>query len=132
MNERAIKFAVVGSGHIGKRHAEMIMRHPEAELIALCDVKPQSDLGLHAYYVPFFGTVNELLSSGLDFDVLCVATPNGLHAEHALLGLEHKKHIVIEKPMALNKADCEKIIFKSLQVSKQVFCVMQNRYSPPS
>lgn len=34
--------------------------------------------------------------------------------------------------MALKRADCEAIIFKSLQVSKQVFCVMQNRYSPPS
>ncbi len=132
MNERVIKFAVVGSGHIGKRHAEMIVRHPEAELVALCDIKPQNSLELGVYDVPFFSTINELLSSDLDFDVLCVATPNGLHAEHALLGLEKKKHIVIEKPMALSKADCEKIIFKALQVSRQVFCVMQNRYSPPS
>ncbi len=132
MSNKIIKFAVVGSGHIGKRHAEMIVRHPEAELVALCDVKPQSDLMLESYSVPFFKTVTELLNSGLEFDVLCVATPNGLHAEHALLGLEKKKHIVIEKPMALSKADCEKIIFKSLQVSRQVFCVMQNRYSPPS
>ena len=45
---------------------------------------------------------------------------------------KNKKHVVIEKPMALSVADCEKIIFKALQVSRQVFCVMQNRYSPPS
>jgi UDP-N-acetyl-2-amino-2-deoxyglucuronate dehydrogenase len=132
MIEKPIKFVVVGSGHIGKRHAEMIVRHQEAELIAMCDIMPHSDLGLEAYKVPFYNTIGELFDSNLDFDVLCVATPNGLHAEHALLGLEHKKHIVIEKPMALTKADCEQIIFKSLQVSKQVFCVMQNRYSPPS
>jgi UDP-N-acetyl-2-amino-2-deoxyglucuronate dehydrogenase len=36
-----IKFAVVGCGHIGKRHAEMIQRNPEAELVALCDIKPE-------------------------------------------------------------------------------------------
>jgi len=132
MNDRKIKFAIVGSGHIGKRHAEMIDRHPEAELIALCDIKPYTIMELGAYNVPFFNTINELFTSNLEFDVLCVATPNGLHAEHSLMGLEHKKHIVVEKPMALSKADCEKIIFKSLQVSKQVFCVMQNRYSPPS
>lgn len=133
MNEnKKIKFAVVGAGHIGKRHAEMIQRHDEAELIAICDVAPKSSLNIDHFNIPFFHTIQELISSQLEFDVLCVATPNGLHAEHSLIGLENKKHIVIEKPMALNKADCEKIIFKSLQVSKQVFCVMQNRYSPPS
>jgi UDP-N-acetyl-2-amino-2-deoxyglucuronate dehydrogenase len=132
MIEKPIKFVVVGSGHIGKRHAEMITRHAEAELIAMCDIMPHSALGLEDYDVPFYNTIGELFASNLDFDVLCVATPNGLHAEHALLGLDHKKHIVIEKPMALTKADCEQIIFKSLQVSRQVFCVMQNRYSPPS
>jgi predicted dehydrogenase len=40
--------------------------------------------------------------------------------------------VVIEKPMGLSKAECEEVISKALQVSKQVFCVMQNRYSPPS
>jgi len=129
---KKIKFAVIGTGHIGKRHIEMIVRHSESELVALCDIKPQDTLSVESYKVPFFNTLNELIQSGIEFDVLSIATPNGLHAEHALIGLEHKKHIVIEKPMALSKADCEKIIFKALQVSRQVFCVMQNRYSPPS
>lgn len=129
---KRIKFAVIGTGHIGKRHIEMISRHGESELVALCDIKPQATLSIENYKVPFFNTLNELIQSGIEFDVLSIATPNGLHAEHALIGLEHKKHIVIEKPMALSKADCEKIIFKALQVSRQVFCVMQNRYSPPS
>jgi UDP-N-acetyl-2-amino-2-deoxyglucuronate dehydrogenase len=129
---KKIKFAVIGTGHIGKRHIEMISRHGESELVALCDIKPQDTLSIENYKVPFFNTLNELIQSGIEFDVLSIATPNGLHAEHALVGLEHKKHIVIEKPMALSKADCEKIIFKALQVSRQVFCVMQNRYSPPS
>ena len=41
-------------------------------------------------------------------------------------------HVVIEKPMALNKEDAEQIIFTSLKYNKKAFCVMQNRYSPPS
>ncbi len=131
-NNRKIKFAIVGSGHIGKRHAEMIRRNPEAELIAMCDVKPKSELGLEENAVPFFSSIEELLNSDIGFDVLSVCSPNGLHAEHTLKALESKKHVVIEKPMALKVADCEKIIFKALQVSRQVFCVMQNRYSPPS
>ena len=132
IDTKKIKFAVIGTGHIGKRHIEMISRHGESELVALCDIKPHDTLSIDNYKVPFFNTLDELMQSGIEFDVLSIATPNGLHAEHALIGLEHKKHIVIEKPMALSKADCEKIIFKALQVSRQVFCVMQNRYSPPS
>jgi len=40
--------------------------------------------------------------------------------------------VVIEKPMALSKVDAEEVIHESLKVNKRVFCVMQNRYSPPS
>lgn len=127
-----IKFAVIGSGHIGKRHAEMIRRNPESELVAMCDIKPKTELGLQDYDVPFFSSAEDLIKSGLEFDVVSVCSPNGLHATHSLLALENKKYVVCEKPMALTVADCEKIIFKSLQVSRQVFCVMQNRYSPPS
>ena len=131
-DNRKIKFAIVGSGHIGKRHAEMIRRNPEAELTAMCDIKIKSDLGLAENDVPFFSSIEDLLNSGIDFDVVSVCSPNGLHAEHTLKALNNKKHVVIEKPMALTVADCEKIIFRALQVSRQVFCVMQNRYSPPS
>ena len=127
-----IKFAIIGSGHIGKRHAEMINRNPEAELMAMCDVKRKDELSLIDTKIPFFSSIDELIASGINFDVLSVCTPNGLHAEHTLKGLDNKKHVVIEKPMALNVADCEKILFKALQVSRQVFCVMQNRYSPPA
>ena len=61
-----------------------------------------------------------------------ICTPNGLHAEQAITALEAKKHVVCEKPMGLSKESCEKVLFKALQEAKQVFCVMQNRYSPPS
>ena len=127
-----IKFAVIGCGHIGKRHAEMIGRNPEAELVAMCDVQPKDKLGIDKYNVPFFSSAEEMLASGIEFDVVNICTPNGLHATHSLLALENRNHIVCEKPMALTKADCEAIIFKALQVHKNIFCVMQNRYSPPS
>jgi predicted dehydrogenase len=39
---------------------------------------------------------------------------------------------VCEKPMGLSKAECEQVIYTALRVSRQVFCVMQNRYSPPT
>lgn len=130
--EDKVKFAVVGCGHIGKRHAEMILRHPEASLVALCDIADSTALNIEQYDVPFFSSVDELLTADITIDVVNVCTPNGLHASQAIKALNAGKHVVCEKPLALTKADCEAIIFKAMQMSKQVFCVMQNRYSPPS
>lgn len=127
-----IKFAVIGCGHIGKRHAEMIRRHDEAELVALIDIKPKDTLGVSHFEVPVFSSLDSFFESGIDVDVINIATPNGFHANQALECLEKRKHVVIEKPMALNKLDAEKVIFKALHVHKHVFAVMQNRYSPPS
>jgi UDP-N-acetyl-2-amino-2-deoxyglucuronate dehydrogenase len=126
-----VKFGVIGAGHIGKRHAEMVVRHPEAELIAMCDTRSAEDC-LLPYDVPFFSTPEEMLAQHPEIDVVSVCTPNGLHASHSLLSLAQRKHVVVEKPMALTKLDCERVIYSALNVHKQVFCVMQNRYSPPS
>lgn len=129
---KKIKFAVVGCGHIGKRHAEMIVRHEEAELVALVDIKEKDTLNIGQYQLPFFHSLEAFLESGIEADVVNIASPNGYHAQHAMQCLEARKHIVVEKPMALRKLDAEKVIFKALHVHKHVFAVMQNRYSPPS
>lgn len=130
--DKKVKFAVVGSGHIGKRHAEMIGRNQESELVAMCDIRPKDELGLNGIDVPVYSSLEQMLKDHPAIDVVNICTPNGLHAEQAIKALDHKKHIVCEKPMGLTKAQCEAVIFKALQVSRQVFCVMQNRYSPPS
>jgi predicted dehydrogenase len=130
-----IKFAVIGQGHIGKRHAEMIRKNPETELVAVCDILPKEQLGLNSECFEkekFYFSVDELLENHPEVDVVSICTPNGLHAEHCLKALEANKNVVVEKPMALCKQDCERILSKALQKHKQVFCVMQNRYSPPS
>jgi UDP-N-acetyl-2-amino-2-deoxyglucuronate dehydrogenase len=132
MLSNTVKFSVIGCGHIGKRHAEMIKRNPEAELVALCDILPAEKVNTAQFGVPQYTILAEMLSAHPEIDLVCIATPNGFHCEHALEALEARKHVVIEKPLALSKADAEKIIFKALQVHRQVFAVMQNRYSPPS
>ncbi|HHH50624.1 MAG TPA: Gfo/Idh/MocA family oxidoreductase, partial [Saprospiraceae bacterium] len=124
-------FAIVGYGHIGKRHAQIINENRDSQLVAICDIKPKKDLDLGDFEIPFFTSVDTMLFSDIAIDVVNICTPNGLHAQQAIKALEARKHVVIEKPMALKKADCERIIYKALEVSKQVFVVMQNRYSPP-
>jgi UDP-N-acetyl-2-amino-2-deoxyglucuronate dehydrogenase len=125
-------FAIIGFGYIGRRHAEIIKGHPDCDLVAVCDILPERQEQATGYGVPFFTDAQKMLEEGPAADVVCICTPNGLHAQHALLALNHKKHVVIEKPMGMTKAACEEVLFKSLQMSRQVFCVMQNRYSPTS
>lgn len=127
-----IRFAVVGVGHIGKRHASFIQAHPEAELVAICDIRSVAETQFKGTDLPYFPTLEAMLAADLSLEVICVCTPNGLHEMQAIQILNAGKHVVIEKPMALTKVGCERIIHKALERSRQVFCVMQNRYSPPS
>ncbi len=127
-----VRFAVVGCGHIGKRHAEMIANNPGAELVALCDIRPADTLGVQAFDVPFFDNIDSLLNSKLKIDVVCVCTPNGLHAEHSVKTLNRGFNVVCEKPMALTRESARQMIDAANAAERQIFVVMQNRYSPPS
>lgn len=127
-----IKFGVIGQGHIGKRHAEMVRRNPNCELVAVCDIAQKDKLGLENIQEKFYLSAEELIKNHPEIEVINVCTPNGFHAEHSLIALEANKHVVVEKPMALSKTNCEKIIHSAFAHRKTVFCVMQNRYSPPS
>jgi len=126
-----IKFAVVGYGRIGKRHAQIIAQHPQAKLTALIHIKPVHELIIPPADIPFFSSLNDFLHSSIETDVAIIATPNGLHAQQAIECLQHDKHVVIEKPMALYAKDAQDIIDTAGKYQKQVFIVKQNRYSPP-
>ena len=119
-------------GHIGKRHAEMITRNPDAGLVAVCDIRTKEECALQGITAPFYASLDEMLQKQAGIDVINICTPNGLHAEMAIKAMEYGAHVVIEKPMATTKLDAEKIIQASLKTDRKVFCVMQNRYSPPS
>jgi UDP-N-acetyl-2-amino-2-deoxyglucuronate dehydrogenase len=127
------KFAIIGCGHIGQRHAHMIRSTAGAELVGLVDVRTELKENLETEFkVPFFESEEALYASGIEIDVVNICTPNGLHAQQSLNALQRKCHVVCEKPMGLTKAECEEVLFQSLQSQRLVFCVMQNRYSPPS
>ncbi|RZL09624.1 MAG: Gfo/Idh/MocA family oxidoreductase [Hymenobacter sp.] len=129
-----VRFVICGVGHIGQRHAALVARHPKAQLVALIEARAELRPALAAEFpgVPFFRSLEEYLLHGPNADVLTVATPNGLHAQQALVGLHHGLHVVIEKPIALRAADAELVLATAQQMGKLVFGVMQNRYSPPA
>src|SRR5262245_41062694 len=103
----------------------MICRNPEAELVALADHKNRNELGLEEFRVPFFNSPETLLDSGLDFEVVNIATPNGLHATHAMVCLENGKHVIIEKPLALHSKDAADLASLAHSKGLRVFPVMQ-------
>ena len=103
---RKIKFAILGFGHIGIRHAEMITQNKDSELVAICDILPKNELKQYGFGdVPFFKNIDKLINSDIEFDVVCVCTPNGLHAQQSIQLLNNGFHVVCEKPMALTSKE---------------------------
>ncbi|PPK88878.1 putative dehydrogenase [Neolewinella xylanilytica] len=128
------RFVVIGFGHIGRRHAALIAAHPEAELVAVCDALPPELLRRPPgaqLSVPFYQDLDVLLREVV-FDVACICTPNGLHAPQALRCLTSGHHVVVEKPIALTVSECDQLIAAAMTHQREIFGVMQNRYSPAS
>lgn len=128
INHRAVRFVVCGVGRIGMRHATIIREYNGAELVATVDVDDANKVD----EVPHFTSLADFIASGIEADVVSIATPNGLHAAQSVEALKAGFHVLIEKPIALHKADAEEVIHTALQHNRLVFGVMQNRYSPPS
>jgi UDP-N-acetyl-2-amino-2-deoxyglucuronate dehydrogenase len=125
-----LKFAVLGFGHMGKRHAELIHQNEHTELTAIIDheLKPE-ELSSFAE-ISTFNDLTAFLAGDKITDVVVIATPNGLHARHAELCLHAEKNVLIEKPIALHTADIE-ILFKLAEkVNKRIFAGWQLRFSP--
>ncbi len=125
-----VKFAIVGFGHIGRRHAEHILGNPNAKLVAVCDTNPSCGLSLQGSEVAFYSTINMLLEAS-DADVVCICTPNYLHCDHTVAVLHSGRHAVVEKPMALSIRECDLMIAAAKANDKMIFAVKQNRYNPP-
>jgi UDP-N-acetyl-2-amino-2-deoxyglucuronate dehydrogenase len=121
-----IRCAVVGCGHIGRRHIETIRQHPGFALAALVD----PDEGQAANFdVPVFAGLDQLISSELRPDLVTIATPNGLHAAQAVQALEAGCHTLIEKPMAIRSAEARTVVETAARTGRTAHVVMQNRYT---
>ena len=129
MNLNNIRFSIVGFGNIGRRHAEHILQNPATTLVAVCDSHPAVQSSVPEG-VAFYTTLQEMLES-TEADVLCVCTPNYLHEPHTIAGLNAGLHTVVEKPMAISVAQCDRMIAAAEKTGKTIFAVKQNRYNPP-
>ena len=127
-----IKFGIVGCGHIAKRHAKHISQNKLAELVAVYDINNENAKSLASHFnnVAVANSLDELISNK-EIDILNICTPNGTHASIAIEALKARKHVLVEKPMALHVADCEQMIEVAKANKKSLFVVKQNRFNPP-
>ncbi len=133
-SRKKIRFAVVGFGHIGARHAEEISRNPEAELVAVADINIDALQSAKKLFpqISIYNSIEKLLEDDIEIDVINICTPNGYHISHAKQSLLSGRHVLVEKPLGLHKSDCEELMVLSNEKDKKLFCVLQNRYSPPA
>jgi UDP-N-acetyl-2-amino-2-deoxyglucuronate dehydrogenase len=130
MENRKIKFAIIGCGRIAQRHAEHI--NNLAELVAVCDLDMGKANALSAKYnAKAYQNLDEMLAQQQDVDVVSICSPNGLHAEHSIKALKAGFHVLCEKPMAISVHDCGAMIKAAEQANKRLFAIKQNRFNPP-
>jgi predicted dehydrogenase len=126
-----IRFAIVGCGRIAPRHAESLQRLEEATLVAAVDSDPAKvDAFAAKHGIRAFHSIADLLNWG-EFDVANVCTPSGMHAVHSIQILNARKHVVVEKPMALRLEDADAMIRASKEADCKLFVVKQNRFNLP-
>ncbi len=128
-----IKFALVGCGRISKKHSELLGNNKikNAQLISVCDIdeKKAEFLG-SKFNIPYYLDYHEMLQNEI-IDVIVILTPSGLHAKHTIELSKYKKHIVVEKPMALILDDADVMIKVCDENDIRLFIVKQNRYNLP-
>ncbi|MFZ2153286.1 MAG: Gfo/Idh/MocA family oxidoreductase [Microgenomates group bacterium] len=127
-----IKFALVGCGHIGKRHVAVLKAEKEAELVAICDKDEKKCQVLSDQYggILYFKDYDDMLEK-IKVDVINIATPHGLHADMAIKALRKKINVLVEKPMALKISDCKEMINEAERNGVKLYVVKQNRYNVP-
>lgn len=128
-----INFAILGCGRIAKRHAELLGKGQikGARLAAVCDIQGErADAFGATYGVPAFHSIEDMLARP-DIDVVSVLTPSGMHAEHAIAVAAARKHVVVEKPMALTLSDANAMIEACDANGVRLFVVKQNRFNVP-
>lgn len=107
---KKLRFGIVGTGGIAHRFAEAIRNVPEAEPCAVASRRIETaDKFADEFGIPFrFGSYKEMAESD-KIDCAYIAVPHSLHKECSVMMLNGKKHVICEKPMAVNLKEAEEM-----------------------
>lgn len=129
---RRIRTGVVGTG-MGRYHMDAFAKQKDVELVAICDINRREALEFAAMYgVPKARvfTEYEQMFSLSDLDAVGIATPNHLHAPMTIDALRKGKHVLIEKPMALNPRQAKAMVAAAKKADKRLMVEQAMRFSP--
>src|ERR687886_3012652 len=103
-------FAILGAGVAAHYYATAIAQTPGARLVAMARSEPTRAAETAAEFgVPCESSYEALLAR-LDVDVVCICTPSGLHANQTRAAAQARKHVMVEKPLALTLAEADPMI----------------------
>jgi myo-inositol 2-dehydrogenase / D-chiro-inositol 1-dehydrogenase len=107
----SVRFALAGFGAWGRCHAQAISSNPDARLVGIVAPSDESRHAARQAYpaAQVFATASEMLER-LDFDILDIVTPSHTHRELAVAAMDKGKHVLLEKPMAIQLEDCRAIL----------------------
>ncbi|MFW5985398.1 MAG: Gfo/Idh/MocA family protein [Halanaerobiaceae bacterium] len=125
--------AIIGCGNIFGVHAEAVQKYKNAELKAVVDIKKEKAVKAAAKYdCSYFTDYQEMLKEK-EIDVVHICTPHYLHAPMSIDSLKAGKHVLVEKPMAENLDNAQKMIeVKNRHPEQHLGIVFQNRYNTTS
>ncbi|MCC6442468.1 MAG: Gfo/Idh/MocA family oxidoreductase [Armatimonadetes bacterium] len=126
-----LRFGLIGAGNIAGIHAQALQEVEDAVLIAVADPVPALREGFAGKWnVQGFGDYNDMLKLP-ELDVVCICTPSGLHAPQGIAAAGAGKHVVVEKPIALNPADADALIAACKKNGVALSPVSQRRFERP-
>ena len=128
-----LRFGVLGAGQISRLACQEINRHPLARVIAASDPHPErlAELAVGLGGLRTFNDNQRLLAEP-DIDAVFIATPNAFHAPLALAALAAGKHVVVEKPFAINAIEAAAVVEQARRSGKLLSVGMNQRFRPES
>ena len=117
-----VRLGIIGMGNMGKFHADYLLANKVARCELTCFTEPSGASRERYKQLQHFDSAEKLIRSG-QADAVIIATPHFSHTTIGLDALEHGLHILVEKPISVHKADCERLIEKA-RSRKQVFAAM--------
>jgi predicted dehydrogenase len=124
-----IRVGVIGVGNMGSFHASLFKdkKINNTELTAICDIDPKRLERFKDFKT--FTDSKKLIRSGT-VDAVVIATPHYAHTTIGMDALKQGLHVLVEKPLSVHKADCEKLLSAHVN-KKQVFAIMFNLRTDP-
>lgn len=127
--KRKTRFGILGCGLIASVHADAISHIENATLVGVADNKFEfAESFAQKRGIKAFNDYFDMLSSP-EIDAICICTPSCFHAQNAIDALNHSKHVVLEKPMALSTKDADLVIETCKKTGKLLTVISQLRFS---